>query len=261
MASSVYDFKVNWGMAIDLDKCTGCGACTVNCQVENNVPPEKDGANKLRVISWMHVYKLTNGKDYPDHDVAYLPRPCLQCGFPSCTSVCPVIATTKDEEGGIVSMIAPRCIGCRYCIAACPYHVRYFNWADPVYPEGMEKALTPFTSTRMRGVVEKCHFCHHRFMSAQQRARAEGVDPLDFPEEWYQPACVEACPTGAMVFGDLKNPKHTVSRLIKNKNAVRLLEKLGTDPQVYYISERKWVRDQMDNHLPGEEGGQGGHHG
>ena len=140
-------------MAVDLDKCTGCGACTVACRAENNLPPEVDASNKLRTCDWMNIYELSNEKPFPDHEVAYLPRPCMQCEQPSCSTVCPVVATLKDEEGGIVSQIYPRCIGCRYCMAACPYHARYFNWFDPVWPEGMEKTLTPYASARPRGVA------------------------------------------------------------------------------------------------------------
>jgi len=249
----IKEFKVKWGMVIDLDKCTGCGACMVACQAENNIAPVTDGSNKLRTLTWMLIYELSNGKDFPEHDIAYLPRPCMQCGKPSCSTVCPVVATTKDEEGGIVSQIYPRCIGCRYCMAACPYHARYFNWFDPVWPEGMEKTLNISTSVRPRGVVEKCTFCHHRFAAAKEKARAEGRDPMKLEEGEYIPACVEACPTGAIVFGNLNNPEHKVAKLARSKYAFRLLERLGTEPQVYYLSRREWVRRQGDNYLENEK--------
>lgn len=247
------DLKIKWGMVIDIDKCTGCGACTVSCQIENNVAPVQDASDKLRALSWMVVYKLENGKKFPEHEIAYLPRPCMQCGNPSCSTVCPVVATTKDEEGGIVSQIYPRCIGCRYCMAACPYHARYFNWLDPVWPEGMDKTLTPNTSVRPRGVVEKCTFCHHRWNEAKEKARIAGNDPTDLPEDAYIPACVEICPSGAMIFGDLLNPEHKVYRLSQSRYSFRLLERLGTDPQVYYYSRREWVRRQGDNYLQNEK--------
>jgi len=249
----VKEFKVKWGMVVDLDKCTGCGACMVACQAENNIAPVTEGSNKLRTLTWMLVYELSNGKDFPEHDIAYLPRPCMQCGKPSCSTVCPVVATTKDEEGGIVSQIYPRCIGCRYCMAACPYHARYFNWFDPVWPEGMDKTLNISTSVRPRGVVEKCTFCHHRFAAAKEKARMEGRDPMHLEEEDYIPACVEVCPTGAIVFGDLNNPEHKVAKLAKSRYAFRLLERLGTEPQVYYMSKREWVRRQGDNYLENEK--------
>jgi len=250
------EFKVKWGMVVDLDKCTGCGACSVACKAENNLPPEVDASNKLRTNDWMNIYELSNGKSFPEHEVAYLPRPCMQCGKPSCSTVCPVVATLKDEEGGIVSQIYPRCIGCRYCMAACPYHARYFNWFDPIWPEGMEKVLTPYTSTRPRGVVEKCTFCHHRFMAAKEQARMNGEDPTELAEDAYIPACAEICPTGAIKFGNLNNPEHEVSKLAASKNAFRLLAKLGTDPQVYYYSKREWVRKLGDNYLKNAKGGE-----
>ncbi|MDQ7031149.1 MAG: menaquinone reductase iron-sulfur cluster-binding subunit QrcC [Desulfonauticus sp.] len=247
------EFKVKWGMVIDIDKCTGCGACMVACQAENNIAPMQDGSDKTMTLTWMLVYELSNGKPFPDHEIAYLPRPCMQCGKPSCSTVCPVVATTKDEEGGIVSQIYPRCIGCRYCMAACPYHARYFNWYDPKWPKGLDKTLNISASPRPRGVVEKCTFCHHRFMEAKEKARYEGKDPLKLPEDAYIPACAEICPTGAIVFGDLNNPEHKVAKLAKSKYAFRLLERLGTDPQVYYYSKREWVRRLADNYLSTEK--------
>lgn len=249
----IKEFKVKWGMAIDLDKCTGCGACMVACQAENNLAPIEDASNKIKVMNWLVVYELSNKKPFPEHDVAYLPRPCQQCGHPPCVSVCPVIATDKNEEGGIVSQIYPRCIGCRYCMAACPYHARYFNWLDPVWPEGMEKALTPDVSVRPRGVVEKCSFCHHRFMKAKDKAIVEGRDPEALADGEYVTSCAEACPNGAIVFGDLNNPDHQVYHLSRSKYASRLLERLHADTQVYYLSRREWVRRQLDNYLDNEK--------
>ncbi|WP_027184949.1 menaquinone reductase iron-sulfur cluster-binding subunit QrcC [Desulfovibrio inopinatus] len=251
--SAVKEFTIRWGMVIDIDKCTGCGACMVACQTENNIAPQPEASNKLRSLNWMLIYELNNKKSYPDHDMAYLPRPCQQCGNPPCVSVCPVIATDKNEEGGIVSQIYPRCIGCRYCVAACPYHVRYFGWFDPVFPEGMTKVLTPHTSVRPRGVVEKCTFCHHRWNYAKEKAIFDGKNPKDLPEDAYIPACVEGCPSGAMTFGDLNNPKHKVYELSRSKNAFRLLEKLHTQTQVYYMSRREWVRKQGDNYLANDK--------
>ncbi len=271
----IKEFKVRWGMVIDIDKCTGCGACMVSCQVENNIAPmtgkdpynyvqaltfdRDDPSNKLRTLTWMNVYELSNQQQYPEHETAFLPRPCMQCANPACVPVCPVVATDKNEEGGIVSQIYPRCIGCRYCMAACPYHARYFNWWDPLWPEGMDKALSPNTSVRPRGVVEKCNFCHTRFLKAKEEARMNGNDPESLAEDAYVPACSEACPTGAIVFGDLNNPEHKVHELAHSKYAFRLLEKLGLEPQVYYLSRREWVRQQGDNHAAGH--GQDNGHG
>jgi molybdopterin-containing oxidoreductase family iron-sulfur binding subunit len=154
-----------------------------------------------------------------------------------------------------VSQIYTRCIGCRYCQAACPYHARYFNWWDGYalakpFPKGLERGLSPEVSPRMRGVVEKCTFCHHRLMRAKTLAYAEGRRELEELE--YQTSCTEICPVQAITFGDLNNPGHEVSKLKKSPYAFRLLERLGTDPKVYYISSKDWVRKLGDNYRPGE---------
>ena len=250
-----------YGMVIDLDKCTGCGSCMVACMAENNVPFKEDETNKLDSITWMRVYKLTNGKSFPDTDICYLPRPCMHCegshGHSPCVSVCPATATDYSEDTGIVSQIYTRCFGCRYCMAACPYHARYFNWWDPVWPNGMEKYLSPNVSPRMRGVVEKCSFCFHRCQLAMNKAYMEGRRELKEAE--YQTSCTQACPAGAITFGDLNNSHHAVHKMVKpdakhggrpkNPKAFRLLEKLGTNAKVYYISSRQWVRMQGDKNV------------
>jgi len=257
-----------YGMVIDLDKCTGCGACMVACMSENNVPFKKDETNKLDSITWMRVYKFDNGKPFPDNEVCYLPRPCMHCGGPHehghspCVSVWPATANEKNTKTGIVSQIYTRCFGCRYCMAACPYHARYFNWWDPVWPDGMEKYLSPNVSPRMRGIVEKCSFCFHRYQLAMDKAYTQGR--RDLKEEEYQTACTQACPAGAITFGDLNNSHHRVHQLVKpdpahsgrpkNPLAFRILERLQTNPKVYYISSREWVRRSGD-HYNDQEGG------
>ncbi len=245
-----------YGMVIDLDKCTGCGSCMVACMQENNVPFKKDETDKIKSITWLRVYKLTNGKPYPDTEICYLPRPCQHCsgvgdhGHSPCVSVCPATATDYGMDTGIVSQIYTRCFGCRYCMAACPYHVRYFNWWDPVWPKGMEKSLSPNVSVRMRGVVEKCSFCFHRYQLAMDRAFFEGRKEIE--EYEYQTACTQACPSKAITFGDLNNPKHAVYELKQSPNAFRLLERLHTNTKVYYVSSREWVRMAGDNYLEDE---------
>ncbi|MBU1570270.1 MAG: 4Fe-4S dicluster domain-containing protein [Proteobacteria bacterium] len=246
-----------FGMVIDLDKCTGCGACMVACMAENNVPFKEDESKKLDSITWLRVYKLTNRKPFPDTEICYLPRPCQHCGgkgnhgHSPCVSVCPATATDYSKETGIVSQIYTRCFGCRYCMAACPYHARYFNWWDPVWPDGMEKYLSPNVSVRMRGIVEKCSFCFHRYQIAMDKAYYEGRGELE--ENEYQTACTQACPANAITFGDLNNPEHAVYELKKEKNAFRLLERLQTNPKVYYLSNREWVRRAGDNYLEKEK--------
>ncbi|MEE9534438.1 MAG: 4Fe-4S dicluster domain-containing protein, partial [Acidimicrobiia bacterium] len=164
-----------------------------------------------------------------------LPRPCMHCDKPPCIRVCPVRATYKSEDG-IVGQIYSRCIGCRYCTTACPYTLRYFNWYRPEWPEPMAEGLNPDVSVRPKGVVEKCTFCHHRLIRARDQARFEGRSLR--PGE-YVPACVEACPAGAMTFGDLDDPDSAVSRLAESRRAHRLLEDLGTEPKVIYLQEKE----------------------
>ncbi|MFQ5692425.1 MAG: 4Fe-4S dicluster domain-containing protein [Nitrospinota bacterium] len=225
----------SFGMVIDLDKCTGCQACVLACKAENNIPPvpPPDGL-RGRTISWMEIITEVEGV-YPDVRVKFFPRPCLQCDDPPCTRVCPVHATYKDRDG-IVAQIYARCIGCRFCVAACPYGVKSFNWYDYRSPEVRRRPPNPDVSTRPKGVVEKCTFCHHRLQKAKERARVENR-PLR--EEDYQPACAESCPAGAIFFGDLNDPDSRVSRLSRSPRAYRLHEELGTQPKVIYLSEEK----------------------
>ena len=138
-----------------------------------------------------------------------------------------------DDEG-LVGQIYPRCIGCRYCANACPYTVKFFNWSAPRYPESTRSGLNPDVSIRPTGVVEKCTFCHHRLQNAREQARAEDR-PLR--EDDYIPACAESCPTDAIVFGDLDDSRHRVNQLSRDPKAFRLLEELGTEPKVYYLTE------------------------
>ena len=244
-----YGKNHRYGMVIDLDRCTGCGACMVACAVENNVPPGDPAANERTGISWLRVYRMNDGKPLPETRTAFVPVPCQQCGVSTpCLSVCPQNAVDVDQSSGIVGQIPVRCLGCRYCMAACPYHARSFNWWDPVWPAEMRGSLNPDVSTRTRGVVEKCNFCFHRLQAARAKAAAEGR--LDEGPEAYQPACVEACPAAAIVFGDLDDPGSAVSKAAAGEGTFRLLEKLGTDPKVVYRSGRAWVRDAAAAGLP-----------
>ncbi len=223
-----------WGMVIDLDLCTGCGACEVACKSENNIATvAPDQAEMGRAISWMKVQSELEG-EFPDTGVLFTPRPCMHCDNPPCIKVCPVGATYINDEG-IVGQIYPRCIGCRYCANACPYTAKYFNWYGPQWSPSERRHLNPDVSTRPKGVIEKCTFCHHRLQKARENARAEG---RDLREEDYQPACVEICPTGAITFGDLDDHTHRVAELKEDPRAMRLMEDLGTRPKVYYLASR-----------------------
>ncbi|UCF65851.1 MAG: 4Fe-4S dicluster domain-containing protein [bacterium] len=222
-----------WGMVIDLNKCTGCAECVTACKVENNVAVVgKDESEMGRTMLWMDILTHYEG-EYPNTKVRYLPRPCLQCDNPPCTKVCPVRATYLDPEG-IVAQIFPQCIGCRYCMAACPYTVKSFNWYEPHWPQEMAAALNPDVSARPAGVVEKCTFCVHRLQKAKEQADSENRELQD---NEYIPACAEDCPTQAISFGDLDSPHSEVSELIRSPRIFTLLEELGTEPKVYYLSE------------------------
>ncbi|HLW46585.1 MAG TPA: 4Fe-4S dicluster domain-containing protein [bacterium] len=221
-----------WGMVIDTRKCVGCSSCTVGCVMENKLPPG---------VVYRPVIDMEVG-DYPNVTRKFLPRPCMQCESPPCVSVCPVGATWKRPDG-IVEIDYDACIGCRYCITACPYQARTFdfgeNWADPA-AAGKDGALALETGrryqnepsfeygtewTRAEGVVprspvgnaRKCTFCAHRLQAGML------------------PACVTTCIGQATFFGDLNDPRSIVSELIARNNVVRLKEELGTGPKVYYL--------------------------
>ena len=222
-----------WGMVIDLDKCTGCGACVAACKTENNVAvvsPKMSSEN--RSMFWMEMIKIVEGEEYPDIRVRYIPRPCFHCENPPCTRVCPVRATYLADEG-FVAQIYARCIGCRYCMAACPYTVKVFNWYEPEWSDERKQCMNPDVSLRPKGVVEKCTFCHHRLQVAREEARSE-----DRPvkEEDYRVACQDACPAEAIYFGDLDDKSTKVFELSRSMRATRVMEDLGTEPKVYYLA-------------------------
>ena len=229
------------GLAIDLDRCDGCGACMVACAVENNVAAAPDAAGVGKGLAWNRVHRVGNGRPFPEAREVFIPLPCQHCDAdpPPCVAVCPQTAVDVDPQTRIVSQIPVRCLGCRYCMVACPYHARVFNWYTPEHPPAATYALNPDVAPRMRGVVEKCNGCHGRLHAARERAIVEGraLDPADCV-----PACAEACPRGAIVSGDLDDPDDELAKLAKGPRAFRLLEQLGTQPKVYYLSSYEWVR-------------------
>jgi molybdopterin-containing oxidoreductase family iron-sulfur binding subunit len=243
-----------YGIVIDVDLCDGCGACMVACGVENNVAVPPPRAGERKGLTWLRVYPTRKRRRGGQADIAYVPIACQHCGnHPPCAAVCPQNAVDVDPQTGIVSQVPDRCLGCRYCVAACAYHARAFNWWDPTWPDAMQRALNPDVAPRMRGVVEKCNLCSARLQAARERAAAEGRRELEEGE--YVPACVEACPAGAIRFGDLADPRSEVAQLAASPRAFRLLEKLRTDPKIYYLTSRDWVRRLGDE--PGALGEEG----
>ena len=230
-----------WGMAIDLDLCSGCQACVVACKQENNVPlSTAEDLERGRGISWMQVLSTVEG-EWPDVRARHMPLPCLHCEEPPCTKVCPVDATHLDSEG-FVQQNSARCIGTRYCAQNCPYGVRFFNWRSPEFPGTLAQALNPDVALRPRGVIEKCTLCAHRVKHAQERAHMEGRTELRDGE--VTTACAQVCPGQAITFGDLDDAKSAVARLASSPRAFRLLEELGTKPKVFHLSDTRIGEDK-----------------
>jgi len=223
-----------WGMVIDMDKCVGCQACTIACWEENNIPHgSPEDHKRWREIFWNKVITVSEGR-YPTVSIEFISMPCMHCDQPPCVTVCPAKATYRREDG-IVMQDFRRCIGCRYCIVACPYWARNFNYktqAEEEYdrpdppPDRVSRGPWPFPH-RIRGVVEKCTFCFHRIDQGIREGKKIGVDVV--------PACVEACPTKARAFGDLDDPDSKVSRLLASRTSIRLREDMGTHPKTFYL--------------------------
>jgi dimethyl sulfoxide reductase iron-sulfur subunit len=242
------DSEKHWGMVIDQNRCVGCWTCAIACKEINNQP----------LGFWWNRVLTTSPSDaaaapasdnidvpagtFPQVTIAYQPTACQHCQDAPCVKVCPVGATFRRDDGAIL-VDYERCIGCRYCIAACPYGVRVFNWGDAEYADDFPVGHVDdyrtdgrlvFTAKRPRGVVEKCTLC---------------VENLDAGE---QPFCVESCPAGARVFGDLNDPDSEVSKKVTKEGAKQLLEELGTEPSVYYQPARR--TDVLDAPVQNESG-------
>jgi molybdopterin-containing oxidoreductase family iron-sulfur binding subunit len=221
-------------MVIDLDRCTGCQACVVSCQAENNVPINTEqNFLQRRAIEWIRVERYWEG-EYPNVKARYIPVPCMQCMNAPCEPVCPVYATYHTDQG-LNMQVYNRCIGTRYCAANCHWHVRFFNFWEPKWPDSLKEQLNPYVTVRSRGVMEKCTFCVQRINHATQEATLQGRTVQDGE---FTSACAQACPTRAIVFGDLNDGNSQVAKTIAGtKRGYRLLEDLGTEPSVFYLKK------------------------
>ncbi|HXG52764.1 MAG TPA: 4Fe-4S dicluster domain-containing protein [candidate division Zixibacteria bacterium] len=198
---------MRYGMVIDLKRCVGCAGCALVCKAENATPPG---------VVWLRVVKHESGR-YPHARRTAMPLQCMHCANPPCLKVCPTGATFK-RPNGIVDIDPEKCVGCRYCMMACPYDQRFYVAEVRSYFEG---GRTPYEETgylrHPERVVSKCNFCVPRL------------------EQGLQPACVANCMTGARTFGDLDDPESEVCKLIRDRGGYRLYPELGTDPSVYYL--------------------------
>jgi molybdopterin-containing oxidoreductase family iron-sulfur binding subunit len=221
-----------WGLVVDLDLCTGCGACAVACYAENNIPVVgREEIGRGRELSWIRLEKHLFGEGAEER-WRFLPVMCQQCDNAPCETVCPVFASYHTEDG-LNAQVYNRCVGTRYCSNNCPYKVRRFNYFDYEREEPATQQLNPDVTVRSRGVMEKCTFCVQRIREATNRAKAE-KRPLRDGE--IRPACVQTCPTGALLFGDFKRHEWAMSRLARGPRGYRLLDyHANTRPGVVYL--------------------------
>jgi len=258
----------SWGMVIDLDKCTGCQACVVACQSENNIPINDEGLfNQRRAIEWIRIERYWEG-EFPEVKARFIPILCQHCADAPCEPVCPVFATYHNNEGLNVQ-VYNRCIGTRFCANGCPYHVRFFNFWEPEWPDSLKNQLNPDVTVRSRGIMEKCTFCVQRIRRTGRKAAQTGIDKSDAElERGLNPACVNACPTQTLEFGDMidvltavkegtklpDEPKSKAGAKVKKEleedggRGYRLREQLGTNPSVVYLRKVDEHRKEVVTH-------------
>ncbi len=236
-----------WHMSIDLDACTGCGACVVACQVENNIPVVgEQGMRDHRDMHWLRIDRYFMG-EADDPDVLFEPMMCAQCDHAPCETVCPVTATAHSADG-LNQQAYNRCVGTRYCANNCPYKVRRFNWFDYRPKDPVEQlVLNPEVVVRSRGVMEKCTFCVQRIQSARLTARKS--DQPGAPK--VQTACQQSCPGAAIRFGDATDPEGDIATDRHEPRAFQVLAELGIEPSITYLAR---VRNRASSEADSSSG-------
>ena len=251
---------------MDLARCTGCSACVVACQAENNIPvvgPHE--VLKGRELAWLRIERYFGVgreveeayKDNATDDVRFLPMLCQHCGQAPCEPVCPVYAAYHTPDG-LNGQVYNRCVGTRYCAQNCPWKVRVFNWFTYEFAEPLNWQLNPDVTVREKGVMEKCTFCVQRIHEAERTASAEGRLVRDGD---VTPACVQTCPSEVFVFGDMSDPQSAVAQAAHSHRGYRTLSELNTQPAIIYLGKVTLDPVQNGGHAvwPAGAGGGAGH--